>query len=232
MSKRIDEVLVEEGFAPTRSQAKQLIEEEVVFYDGKKVKKAGKKIPSPDKLEIQTTSTYVGRGARKLEAAIEKFQIDPSQKIVADVGASTGGFTDYLLQKGAQKVYAIDVGHSQLAEKLRNNPAVINMEKTDIRDVEELPEKVDLAVVDLSFISLKLVLEKITSLIKPKGQIIILIKPQFEVGKEGLGKNGIVKDKELTKKILEDFRTICERIIPSPIKGKEGNQEYLGFINL
>ena len=234
MKIRADELLVLQKSAQTRSQAKQLIKQGVVFYSGKQITKPAQLLNQTDKLKLTTQEQYVGRGAVKLKAAIEEFNINPQDKIAADFGASTGGFTDYLLQKGAQKVYAIDVGHSQLAPKLRNNPQVINMEKTNIKDVISLPEQPEIIVIDLSFISLRHAIEKAVDFLKPNGDIIALFKPQFEAGKDALRKDGTIKDPEIAKQALQDFESWChtkniqiKQSILCPITGKKGNQEYL-----
>jgi len=185
---------------------------------------------------VGETLKYVSRGAYKLEAAIQAFKIDPKGKIVADVGASTGGFSDYLLQHAAEKIYCIDVGTDQLHPKLKSDPRIVNIEKTNIRTLVELPEKTDFAVVDLSYISLRLALPNIAKL--TKGPIIALIKPQFEAGPGVVGSDGVIKDPLLIKKIIEEFKNWCtensfkiEKIIPSPITGKVGNQESLALIS-
>jgi 23S rRNA (cytidine1920-2'-O)/16S rRNA (cytidine1409-2'-O)-methyltransferase len=232
---RADLVLVESGLAPTRSQAQLLIDEKVVFYKGNLVKKASEKVSS-ENLEVRKEFQFVSRGAHKIEGALKDFKVDPKNFIVADVGASTGGFTEYVLSLGAKKVYAIDVGHDQLAVKLRTDTRVVNLEGVNIKHSYELPELVDLAVVDLSFISLRLVLKNIFSLVKAGGEIITLVKPQFEVGKNGLDKNGIVKDELLRLKTVADLKNWCneegmqvlhESI--SSIAGKTGNVEYFFY---
>lgn len=238
MKIRIDELLVNKSLAKTRSQAKLLIKGNKVLVNEKKVTKPGLLFDDDSEITLTTEESYVGRGAFKIKAAIRDFKIDPTDKVIADIGASTGGFTDYLLQNGAIKSYAIDVGHDQLAEELLNDERVINMEKTNIRDDVKLPELVDLAVVDLSFISLKKVLKQIVSLVKKGGDVICLFKPQFEAGKENIGKGGIVKER-IREKTYNDFQSWCKEsgynIInrrPSPIKGKDGNGEYLIHIKL
>lgn len=235
MKLRIDELLVLKKLAPTRSQAKQLIMNGEVEYNGLKVTKPGQLVIEQGELKVGQTLQYVSRGAYKLEAAIKAFEIDPKAKIIADVGASTGGFTDYLLQHGASKIYCIDVGHEQLHHKLKNDPRVINIEKTNIRHPLELPEKTDLAVVDLSYISLRLTLQNIAKL--TNGPIIALIKPQFEAGPGIVGSDGVIKDPAQIKIIIQEFKDWCsenglkiEKIIPSPITGKVGNQESLALI--
>lgn len=237
MKIRLDALLVHQKLAETKSKAKQLIEEGSVIYQNRVILKPGFLVTENASVKITTKSNYVGRGAKKLEAAIQQFKIDPQNKVVADMGACTGGFTDYLLQNGAKKVYAIDVGSNQLAEKLKNDPRVVNMENTNIRYLKELPEKPDLAVVDLSFISLKLVLENIAALLKSNAQIIALIKPQFEAGPKAVGKDGVLKDPEKVQEVLKNFLAWCKKenfeihqITDSPITGKEGNKEFLALI--
>ncbi len=235
MKLRIDELLVLKKLAATRSQAKQLIKNGEVIYKGLKVSKPGQMVIEEGELKVGQTLKYVSRGAYKLEAAIQAFNINIKGKIVADIGASTGGFTDYLLQHGAAKVYCIDVGHKQLHSKLRNDPRVINIEKTNIRYPLDLPEKTDFAVVDLSYISLRLTLPNIAML--TKGPIITLIKPQFEAGPGIVGSDGVIKDASKIKSIIKNFKNWCtenglkiRKIIPSPITGKVGNQESLALI--
>jgi len=235
--KRADLALVEAGLAPTRSQATLLIEEGVVYYQNKQVKKSAEKV-STKMLEVRKEILYVSRGAHKIEGALAHFHLDPKDMVVADVGASTGGFTDYVLNtKQAKKVYAIDVGHDQLAQKLREDSRVINLEGVNIKNGYTLPEAVDLAVVDLSFISLRLVMPAIFSLVKKGGKIIALVKPQFEVGRDGLDKNGIVKNEALRLETVKNLKEWCEEnhfhVIDqcvSPIAGKTGNVEYFFYL--
>lgn len=229
---RADKILVESGLAPTRSQALQLILEGVVYYQGEKILKASTKVDTID-LEVRKEFQFVSRGAHKIAGPITEFQIFLEDKVIADVGASTGGFTEFVLNHGARKVYAIDVGHDQLAEKLKTNEKVINLEGVNIKHPYKLSEEVDLAVVDLSFISLKLVIENIFSLVKKDGRVLALVKPQFEVGKGNLDKNGIVKDQDITRQMLLDLKQFLFeknyeviKEMASPIKGKMGNQEY------
>lgn len=233
MKIRADELLVKQGLAQTRSQAKLLIKEGKVAN----ISKPSQLVKEEERLSISPGEIYVSRGAYKLKAAIEKFEINPTGKTVADIGASTGGFTDFLLQNGATKIYAIDVGTSQLATKLQTDPRVNNIESTNIRDLTELPEKVDLAVTDLSYISLRLALPNIAKLINPNAPIIALLKPQFEAGKDRVPKDGVIKDPETLTEVIEEFRTWCannnfiiEKLIPSPITGKKGNKEFLALI--
>lgn len=238
MSKdRADKVLVEAGLTSTRSQAALLIEEGVVFYQGKKIEKASQQV-TPDSLEVRKETQYVSRGAHKMEGALARFGVNVKDLIVADVGASTGGFTDYILKNGAKKVYCIDVGHDQLAATLKADSRVENHEGVNIKHPYSLPEKVDLAVVDLSFISLKLVLKNIFDLVKADGKIIALVKPQFEVGPTGVDKNGIVKSEGHRLVMLHDLKEWCRAQgfavsgqCDSPILGKNGNKEYFFYFD-
>jgi len=232
---RVDKLLVDLGLAVTRSQAKQLIQEGVVFCDGIKITKPSANIAGD--LEVRKENIFVSRGAHKLEKALAEFTIDPQQLIIADIGASTGGFTDLLLSRKAKKIYAIDVGHDQLAEKLKNDERVANFEGVNIRYGLKLPEKVDLCVVDLSYISLKLVLRAIFDLLTAEGEVIALVKPQFEVGREKLGKNGLVKNSQDRLDCLLSLYDWCSENkyyikagTISPLAGKTGNIEYLFYI--
>ena len=229
---RLDKVLVSLGLAPTRTKAQDLIAKKRVLVGGKIAERTSIKV-NPEDVELLSGDDYVGRGAYKIEGALKSFNVDPADMIVADVGASTGGFTDFVLRRGAKKVYAIDVGRDQLAHELRQDSRVINMEGINIRNPLELDEKVNLAVADLSYISLRLTLETIFSLVDNSGKIVALVKPQFEVGREHVGKNGIVKDGPARINMLRDLYHWCgERgffiadAIISPIKGKTGNIEY------
>jgi len=232
---RADKVLVEAGLAPTRSQAALLIEEGVVYYQNQKVEKASQNV-SAEGLEVRKDVLYVSRGAHKIERALERFNVDVTDKIIADVGASTGGFTDFVLRAGAKRVICLDVGHDQLAESLRKDPRVENHEGVNIKFPFAISEKVDVAVVDLSFISLKLVLKNIFDLVKPGGKIVALVKPQFEVGRDGLDKNGIVKSEGHRLVMLSELKSWCQKEnfvvagqCESPILGKSGNKEYFFY---
>lgn len=236
MIDRLDIILVKKGLAQSRSQAAELIKENVVFWEGKVLKKPSQKIAIDSDIEVRKNNIFVGRGAHKLEGAFKDFQLDFKNKLVGDMGASTGGFTEFALQNGASKVYAVDVGHDQLAISLRNNEKVINLEGINIKDGLDLPELCDLIVVDLSFISLTLVLKNILSVLREDGELVCLVKPQFEVGRSGIEKNGLVRDKTLIKKSLltiykELSRLGCSvrGIEPCAIKGKTGNQEFFFY---
>lgn len=237
MKERADKVLADRGMVSSRSQAKSLIEKGDVLVEGKPIKKAGELIGVDSKIEI-TAPLYVGRGAFKLEKALSEFNINPQELIAMDLGASTGGFTEVLLLNGAKKVYAIDVGHDQLALKLRQDSRVINLEGTNIRELDELDELADLAVMDLSFISITKVLANVYKLLVPEGRLIALIKPQFEAGVERLPKDGVIKDRAVREEILSEVITFAQsngwihhQTILSPIEGKTGNSEYLSLFS-
>lgn len=233
MSERLDKLIFERGLVSTRSQAKSLIEKGDVKVDGVVIKKAGALVSENSAIEV-IGPRFVGRGAFKLLKALEEFNPEIRNKIFLDVGASTGGFTEVLLENGASKVYAIDVGRDQLATKLRLDPRVVNLEGQNIKNLSSLDELADGAVVDLSFISLTKVLSAISTLLKPEGELIALIKPQFEAGPERIPKDGIIKDERVREEILSEVLQYAEKNgwsllkkIPSPIEGKAGNKEYL-----
>ncbi len=232
---RADKILVEANLVSSRSQAALLIEEGVVYYQNKKVEKASQQVTS-ENLEVRKEIQYVSRGAHKMEGALARFSVNVKDLIVADVGASTGGFTDYILKNGAKKVYCIDVGHDQLAASIKSDPRVENHEGVNIKFPFMLKEKVDLAVVDLSFISLKLVLKNIFDLVKENGKIIALVKPQFEVGPSGIDNKGIVKSEGHRLVMLHELKAWCSAqgfIVAgqcdSPLLGKNGNKEYFFY---
>ena len=237
---RLDVAVFERGYAPSREKAKAIIMAGQVYVNNQKVDKAGTEIKEDDVLEVRGgTLKYVSRGGLKLEKAMQEFPIDLNGKICMDVGASTGGFTDCMLMNGAVKVYSIDVGYGQLAWKLRCDERVVNLEKTNFRYVtdEQVKDKIDFASVDVSFISLKHILPNLNSLLIENGQAVCLIKPQFEAGKEKVGKKGVVRDKEVH---LEVVKNVIEMALEngfsvkglqfSPIKGPEGNIEYLIYL--
>ena len=235
---RIDIVLVEKGLAPSRERAKALIMEGIVFVNNQKCDKAGTFVKPDDTVEVRgKTLKYVSRGGLKLEKAISNFNIALNNCICADIGASTGGFTDCMLQNGAVKVYSVDVGTDQLDEKLRNDPRVVSMEKTDIRNCVGALPAVDFIGIDVSFISLKLVLPSAYALLKDGGECVALIKPQFEAGKSHLSKHGIVRDSKVHKKVCDDISEFAStlgfergEVISSPITGGDGNTEYLIYL--
>ena len=241
MKERLDVLLVKRNLAESREKAKAIIMSGNVFVNGNREDKAGTTFDE-EKAQIESkghTLPYVSRGGLKLEKAIEVFGVDVKGKVCMDIGASTGGFTDCMLQNGADHVYSIDVGRGQLAWKLRQDPRVICMEKTNIRYVtsERIPEKIDFASVDVSFISLKKVLGPARELLQDDARMVCLIKPQFEAGREKVGKKGVVRDKavhlEVIEMILQFVTSIHFEILNldySPIKGPEGNIEYLVYI--
>jgi 23S rRNA (cytidine1920-2'-O)/16S rRNA (cytidine1409-2'-O)-methyltransferase len=236
MKERADKVMTDRKLVATRSQAKSLIEKGDVSVNGSLIKKAGELIDPEGSFEINSP-LFVGRGAFKLNKALEEFKITLSDYICLDVGASTGGFTEVLLINGARKVYAIDVGHGQLAAKILSDDRVINMEGTNIRDLTELPELADLAVMDLSFISITKVLANVSKLLRADGELIALVKPQFEIGREGLPKDGVIKDAKVRQRVLDEVLTfirgsgwIVNQTIISPIQGKSGNVEFLSYL--
>lgn len=237
MKERLDVLLVSRGLAESREKAKAIIMSGIVYVDNIKEDKSGQTFDIEAPIEIRgTTLKYVSRGGLKLEKAMANFDVTIDGKICMDVGSSTGGFTDCMLQNGAIKVYAVDVGHGQLAWKLRQDERVIVMEKTNIRYVEpkDIEDAVDFASIDVSFISLTKVLEPVRNLLTDNGQIVCLIKPQFEAGREKVGKKGVVRDKavhiEVIEKVIEYALSIGFEIMNlefSPVKGPEGNIEYL-----
>lgn len=237
---RLDVALVEKGFAESREKAKALIMAGIVFVNNQKSDKAGNIIKPEDVIEVRgETLKYVSRGGLKLEKAISSFNIKLNDYVCADIGASTGGFTDCMLQNGAKKVYSIDVGYGQLAWKLRTDERVINLERTNFRYVteEQVPDKLDFASVDVSFISLSLILPVMRNLLKDGGTSVCLIKPQFEAGKENVGKKGVVREKSVHIMVIEKIINLIKDnnfsllgLDFSPIKGPEGNIEYLCYI--
>lgn len=234
---RLDELLVRRGLAPNRSHAQRLIMAGEVWIEDRVMDKAGQLVPAEAGVRVEQGLRYVSRGGLKLEQALEAFEVSPEGWICADIGASTGGFTDCLLQHGAAKVYAIDVGYGQLAWQLRQDPRVVVIERVNIRHLDALPEPVQLAVVDVSFIGLGLVLPRIASLLGPGGQVVALIKPQFEVGKGLVGKGGVVREPSLhrqaIRKVLGEAETLGlapAGLVRSPIVGPAGNVEFLALL--
>ena len=243
IKKRLDVLLTEQGYADTRSKAQAIIMSGQVYVDGQKADKPGVSYEETVQLEVRGAACpYVSRGGLKLEKALRDFGVEPKGYVCSDSGASTGGFTDCLLQQGASKVFAIDVGYGQLDWKIRSDPRVVVMERTNIRYVtpEDLGEPLDLSVVDVSFISLKIVLPAIKNLLKPgAGQVLCLIKPQFEAGKDKVGKKGVVREPEIHKEVLDMFVALAKELeftilglTFSPVKGPEGNIEFLGHLTL
>ena len=239
---RLDVLLTQKGLCDSRSRAQALIMSGEVYVNGLKCDKAGTPVEVEAQIEIRGNACpYVSRGGLKLEKALRDFGVDPAGFVCSDSGASTGGFTDCLLQKGAKKVFAIDVGYGQLAWSIRTDERVVCMERTNIRYVkpEDLGEPLDLSVVDVSFISLRIVLPAIKSLLKPTGQIVCLIKPQFEAGKDKVGKKGVVRDAAVHEEVLNSFLSLAvelgltvRNLTFSPVKGPEGNIEFLGHLSM
>ena len=237
---RLDVLLTERGLLDSRHKAQATIMSGIVFVNGQRVDKAGTAVANDAQIEIRgATLQYVSRGGLKLEKAMQTFPLDLHDKICADIGASTGGFTDCMLQNGAKKVYAVDVGYGQLDWKLRNDARVVCMERTNARYLthEEIPDELDFASIDLSFISLKLIFPALYGLLRQGGEIACLIKPQFEAGREKVGKKGVVRDPAVHLEVLEHFLIHTKEnhftvlgITYSPIRGPEGNIEYLGFL--
>ena len=231
---RLDLLVVERGLADSRQQARRLIMAGQVTVGDRIVDKPGTRVSVAAQLAVKGRLPYASRGGFKLAAALDAFELDVSGWAVADVGASTGGFTDCLLQRGAMRVYAIDVGYGQLAWKLQQDPRVVVMDRTNARYLGELPESVELATIDVSFISLKLVLPTVTGWLREGGQILALIKPQFEAGRKQVGKGGVVRDPVIHRAVLEDLCTWAESqgmglvgLIRSPITGPASNVEFL-----
>ena len=239
LKQRIDTLLFEKGLAESREKAKSLIMAGVVYIDEQKVDKPGTNVSVNSNIIVRQGAKYVSRGGLKLEKSIENFDISLSDKVCMDIGASTGGFTDCMLQNGAKKVYAVDVGYGQLAWKLRSDPRVVCMERTNARylDHEQIPEELDFASIDVSFISLKLILPAVCGILRDGGHVACLVKPQFEAGKEKVGKKGVVRDPAVHLEVLENFLVHAKEsgfavldITFSPIRGPEGNIEYLGYL--
>lgn len=239
---RLDVLLVSLGLAESRAKAQATIMAGEVYVNGQKADKSGMEVDITANIEVRGSACpYVSRGGLKLEKALRNFGVDPTGYVCSDSGASTGGFTDCLLQQGASKVFAIDVGYGQLAWKIRNDPRVVVMERTNIRYVtpEDLGEMLDLSVIDVSFISLGLVLPVVKTLLKPTGQVLCLIKPQFEAGKDKVGKKGVVRDPAVHEEVLQNFISLAKsldftirNLTFSPVKGPEGNIEFLAHLSM
>jgi len=234
---RLDLLLVERELVGSRTEAQRLIMAEQVSVDGQKVTKAGAQVPCDALVTVVGRLPYVGRGGLKLAAALDQFGTSVSGLVAADVGASTGGFTDCLLQRGASRVYAIDVGYGQLAWTLRQDPRVVVMERTNARFLEKLPEPIHLATVDVSFISLELILPRVYDWLVPGGLIVSLIKPQFEAGRAQVGKGGVIRDRAVHAQVLHrilgwsaEHCLSLHGLIPSPITGPAGNVEFLALL--
>jgi 23S rRNA (cytidine1920-2'-O)/16S rRNA (cytidine1409-2'-O)-methyltransferase len=243
--KRLDLLLVERELAESRARAQRLIRAGLVRVAGQVADKPGTRFRVDAEVALEARPRFVGRGGEKLEAALTRFELDVTQLVVADVGASTGGFTDCLLQHGARRVYAIDVGYGQLDWRLRNDPRVVVMERTNARYLESLPEPVDLVSVDVSFISLRLILPAAIRWFAPhpsmvervgKGTVVVLIKPQFEARRRDVGKGGVVRDPSVHRRVLEQVLSAADELglglrglMPSPLRGPAGNVEFLGW---
>lgn len=238
--KRLDVLLVEQGLAQTRQKAQACIMSGLVFVDGQRADKAGAPVAEDAALELRGKALpYVSRGGLKLEKAVAAFELSLSGLVCADIGASTGGFTDCMLQNGAKKVYAVDVGYGQLDWKLRSDPRVVCLERTNARYLTrgQIPEALDFASVDVSFISLRLILPAVRALLRDDGRVVCLVKPQFEAGREKVGKKGVVRDPAVHFEVLEHFLAHAREggfavngLTWSPIRGPEGNIEYLAFL--
>ena len=237
---RLDQLVFDLGLAESRERAKTTVMSGLVFVNGQRADKPGMQVSPDVNVEVKGTALpYVSRGGLKLEKALKVFPIDVNGKVCIDCGASTGGFTDVLLKNGAAKVYSVDVGYGQLAWCLRNDERVVNMERTNIRYIssEQIPEPLDICVMDLSFISVKLVLPAVCALLKDDAQLVCLIKPQFEAGREEVGKKGVVRDKAVHLSVIESVLSFAPTVGMtvmgldfSPIKGPEGNREYLCYM--
>jgi len=235
LRRRLDVLLVERGLAESREKARALILAGQVLVDGQKVDKAGASFPAESKIEVLEQPRYVGRGGLKLEAALDHFGISPAGKVCLDIGSSTGGFTDCLLQRGATRVYAVDVGTGQLDWKLRNDPRGVVREQVNARYLSraEVPEPIDLAVCDVSFISVTMILPVVPDLLAENGEMVILVKPQFELERHQVGKGGIIRDPALHRQACRSVENAVHglgfqsEIIPCPVLGAEGNQEFL-----
>ena len=237
---RLDVLLVERGLQETRQKAQATIMSGLVFVNNQKVDKVGTPVANDAEIEVRGNALkYVSRGGLKLEKAMTSFALSLDSCICGDIGASTGGFTDCMLQNGAKKVYAVDVGYGQLDWKLRNDPRVVCMERTNARYLshEQIPDELDFASIDVSFISLKLILPAVHNVLKAGGHIACLVKPQFEAGREKVGKKGVVRDPAVHLEVLENFLIHAKEsgftvldLTYSPIRGPEGNIEYLGYL--
>jgi 23S rRNA (cytidine1920-2'-O)/16S rRNA (cytidine1409-2'-O)-methyltransferase len=232
---RLDVAMVERGLVENRSRAKAMILAGDVLVDDVAVTRAGVTVSATQNISLKQKPRFVGRGGEKIDHALDRFGIHVSHKVVVDLGACTGGFTDAVLQRGAAKVYAIDVGYGQLDFRLRQDPRVVVMERTNARYLESLPDPIDVAVIDVSFISLNLMFPAVDRILAPAGVVVPLIKPQFEAGKGEVGKGGVVRDSRIHRSVLEKvirdagsagFR--CEGLMASPLTGPAGNHEFLG----
>ena len=237
---RLDKLLVDKGFVQSRERAKTIILAGKVMVGDQMIDKAGTLVERDSRIRLMGRDhPYVSRGGLKLEEALREFRLDPRGKVAMDIGASTGGFTDCLLQKGVEKVYAVDVGYGQLAWKLRQDPRVVNLERKNIRYLkpQEIGEKVDLVVIDTSFISVEKFLPNLIPMVREGGEIVALLKPQFEVGKGEVGKGGVVRDKRKHREVLDRISRFSESIglevrgtVESPLPGPKGNREFFIYL--
>lgn len=240
IKKRLDTILMERGMVESREKARRLILAGLVRVKGVNHPKPGMSLFSNEEIVIHDAGEqYVSRGGRKLAAALDRFYIDPSGLVCLDIGASTGGFTDCLLKRGAKRIYAVDVGYGQLHYRLRKDPRIIILERFNARYLtsNQIPEPIDLTVIDVSFISLHIILQPIIDLLGPEGFVVVLIKPQFEAGREKVPKGGVIKDKKIHCEVLEEMLREWRKknwkilgLIPSPISGISGNREYLAYL--
>ena len=235
--RRLDQLLVERGLVSSRERAQALVRAGLVRVGGTLTDRPDRLVGADQPIDVTGAAGYVSRGGEKLAAALDAFGIDPRGRHGLDVGASTGGFTDVLLQRGAERVIAVDVGYGQLAWNLRQDPRVVVMERANIRHLDRLPHPADLAVIDVSFISLRLVLPRVRDLLSPPGDVVALVKPQFEVGKGAVGKRGVVRDPAQHDQVLADLRRFAGEIgyevagqEASPILGAKGNREFLLYL--
>ncbi len=236
---RLDKIIIERGLVKSRERARALIMEGKVSVNGMKAEKAGSMVDGDAEIVVKEDISYVSRGGLKLEAALDFFRVDPAGKVVMDIGCSTGGFTDCVLKRGAKRVYAVDVGYGQIDWSLRKDPRIVLLEKTNIRylDREKIPEPVDLAVIDVSFISLLNVLPGVLGFLGERGEVLALIKPQFEVGKGMVGKGGIVREESKRLAAAEEVKEGAEKMgyqaegfFESPVSGRKGNREYFLYL--
>jgi 23S rRNA (cytidine1920-2'-O)/16S rRNA (cytidine1409-2'-O)-methyltransferase len=235
--RRLDQALVERGLVASRERAQAMVRAGLVRVAGVTSGEPDQMVTAQQPIEVTGTTTYVSRGGEKLAAALDAFKLDPRGRSALDVGASTGGFTDVLLQRGATRVIAVDVGYGQLAWSLRQDPRVTVMERVNIRHLEQLPAPADMAVIDVSFISLRLVLPRVRELLSPPGEVVALVKPQFEVGRGAVGKGGVVRDPEQHREVVRGLSQFASEIgytvageVPSPIVGAKGNREFLLYL--
>ena len=235
--RRLDQALVERGLAASRERAQLMVRAGLVRVSGMMTERPDQMVAADQAIELTGARDYVSRGGEKLAAALDAFAVEPRGRRCLDVGASTGGFTDVLLQRGAERVIAVDVGYGQLAWNLRQDARVIVLERVNIRRLDQLPVPADLAVIDVSFISLRLVLPRVRDLLSPPGDVIALVKPQFEVGKGAVGKGGVVRDPMQHQQVLEAINDFARELgylvagqMPSPIQGAKGNREFFLYL--